>query len=212
MTIRVMIVDDHLLVRRGIATLLATCGDIEIVAEAENAIGLVGKAQAARPDVVLMDIRLPGIEGIQASRQLLKQLPGIRIVILTTYDDDEYIFGCLRAGVHAILLKNSSYDQLVETVRTVAAGKSYLTPEVVESVRNQFATLSRVAIRVELGITELELQITRLMAEGASNREIADALHWSEATVKRKIENIFSKLQVTSRVEAVAEAIRQGLI
>ncbi|HZD10880.1 MAG TPA: response regulator transcription factor [Candidatus Binatia bacterium] len=212
MPIRVMIVDDHLLVRRGVSSLLSMCDDVEIVAEAEHAVGLLSKVQAAQPDVVLMDIRMPGIEGIQATRQLLKAVPGLRVVILTTYDDDEHIFGALRAGAHAILLKNSSYDQLVDTVRTVAQGKSYLAPELVDRVRTQFAALSKIAVRAELGITELELEIIGLMAEGASNREIADALHWSESTVKRKIENVFGKLQVTNRIQAVAEAIRLGLI
>lgn len=212
MPIRVMIVDDHLLVRQGVSTLLSSCDDIEIVAEAEHAVGLVNKVQVARPDVVLMDIRMPGVEGIQATRQLLKTFPDVRVVILTTYDDDEHVFGALRAGAHAILLKNSSYEQLVNTVRTVSDGNSYLAPELVNRVRNQFAVLSKIAVRAELGITELELEIIGLMAEGASNREIAEALHWSESTVKRKIENVFSKLQVTNRIQAVAEAIRLGLI
>jgi DNA-binding NarL/FixJ family response regulator len=207
-----MIVDDHLLVRRGVSSLLSTCEDIEIVAEAEHAVGLNDKVRAAQPDVVLMDIRMPGVEGIQATRQLLKTLPDVRVVILTTYDDDEHIFGTLRAGAHGILLKNSSYEQLVDTVRMVAGGKSYLEPELVERVRNQFAALSKVAVRAELGITELELEILSLMAEGASNREIAETLHWSESTVKRKIESVFGKLQVTNRIQAVAEAIRLGLI
>lgn len=212
MPIRVMIVDDHLLVRQGVSTLFANCDDIEIVAEAEHAVGLTNKVQAAQPDVVLMDIRMPGVEGIQATRQLLKTMPDVRVVILTTYDDDEHVFGALRAGAHAILLKNSSYEQLVDTVRTVSDGHSYLAPELVDRVRNQFAVLSKIAVRAELGITELELEIIGLMAEGASNREIAEALHWSESTVKRKIENVFSKLQVTNRIQAVAEAIRLGLI
>ena len=212
MPIRVMIVDDHLLVRRGVSSLLSMCDDVEIVAEAEHAVGLLAKVQAVQPDVVLMDIRMPGIEGIQATRQLLKALPDLRVIILTTYDDDEHIFGALRAGAHAILLKNSSYDQLVDTVRTVAQGKSYLAPDLVDRVRTQFAALSKIAVRTELGITELELEIITLMAEGASNREIAEALHWSELTVKRKIENVFGKLQVTNRMKAVAAGIRLGLI
>ena len=212
MPIRVMIVDDHLLLRRGVSSLLATCDDIEVVAEEEHAVGLPSKVQTVQPDVVLMDIRMPGVEGIQATRQLLKAAPGVRVIILTTYDDDEHIFGALRAGAHAILLKNSSYEELVDTVRTVAAGKSYLAPDLVDRVREQFAALSKVAVRSELGITELELEIIGLMAEGASNREIAETLHWSESTVKRKIENVFGKLQVTNRIQAVAEAIRLGLI
>lgn len=212
MPIKVLIVDDHMLVRRGVCALLDTCSDIEVVGEAEDAVGLQAATEALQPDVVLMDIRMPGVEGIQATRQLLKALPGLRVIILTTYDDDEHLFGALRAGAHGILLKNSSYDQLVDTIRTVAGGQSFLTPELVERVRNEFTNLSQLAVRSKLGITELELEIIALMAAGDSNREIAETLHWSESTVKRKVEAIFSKLQVTNRIQAVAEAIRLGLI
>lgn len=210
--VRVMLVDDHLLVRRGLASLLSATQEFELVAAMGDAVDVVEVARESRADVVLMDIRMPGGDGVQATRRLRQELPDVKVIVLTAYEDDEYLFAALRAGAHAFLLKSSSYDELTETVREVAGGRRLLSPEVLDRVLREFAAVSAVAARAQVGLSEREIDILAMMAEGLSNREIAERVHWSEATVKRKIEDIFAKLQVTNRVQAVAEAIRRGLI
>ena len=210
--IRILIADDHPVVRQGLRTFLSTCPDLEVVGEATNGFTTLDQVRALRPDVVLLDVRMPGLSGIEAAHRLRRAHPEVKVILFTTYDDEEYLFGALRVGVHAYLLKSSSHDTLAAAIRSVYAGERLLSPPLVDKVLSRFEELARAKAQQDSGLTEQEIQILQAMEEGASNKEIADRLHWSEITVKRKVQDIFEKLGVDNRVKAVAEAIRRGLI
>ena len=210
--IRILIADDHPVVRQGLRTFLSTCPDLEVVGEATNGFTTLDQVRALRPDVVLLDIRMPGLSGIEAAHRLRRAHPEVKVILFTTYDDEEYLFGALRVGAHAYLLKSSSHDTLAAAIRSVYAGERLLSPPLVDKVLSRFEELARAKAQQDSGLTEQEFQILQAMEDGASNKEIADRLHWSEITVKRKVQDIFEKLGVDNRVKAVAEAIRRGLI
>jgi DNA-binding NarL/FixJ family response regulator len=210
--IRILIVDDHPVVRQGLRTFFSKCPDLEVAGEAADGLALLDQVAAARPDVVLLDIRMPGMSGIEVARHLRREHPDVKVILLTTYEDEEYLFGALRVGAHAYLLKSASHDMLASAIRSVYAGERLLSPPLVDKVLNRFEELARAKAQQDSGLTEQEAQILRAMESGASNKEIADQLFWSEITVKRKVQDIFEKLGVDNRVKAVAEAIRRGLI
>jgi two-component system response regulator DevR len=210
--IRVLIVDDHAIFRRGLRSLLADEDDITVIGEAESGPATLALVPQIVPDVVTLDIRLGGLDGIQTARQLAQQYPQLRIIMLTTYEDKEYLLGALQAGAHAYLLKNTSYDTLASAIRTVHAGQRLLAPELMHHVLDEYAKIARDQARQESGLTDQELDVLRLLAAGTSTREIADQLFWSEITVKRKVQDLVDKLQASNRVQAVAEAVRRGLI
>ena len=212
MSIRVLIVDDHAIFRRGLRSLLAEDSDIEVVGEADNGPATLSAVARLDPDVVTLDIRLGGIDGIQTARQLQQQFPRARVIFLTTYEDSQYLLGALQAGAYAYLLKNTSYDTLAGAIRSVQRGQRLLAPELVHHVLDEYRRLAQERLRQEAGLSDQELEVLRLLASGATSRDIADRLFWSEVTVKRKVQDIADKLNAGNRIQAVAEAVRRGLI
>lgn len=210
--IRVLIVDDHPVVLQGIEAMLSNYEDIEVVSQASNGSLALQIVQKLAPDVVLLDIRMPACNGIQIARRMKQTFEWIKIIMLTTYGEDEYLFGALEAGVEGYLLKTTSPEELSEAVRTVASGGRLLSPTLVGKVLRQFESVTKEKVRLESGLTSQELTVLEAVASGATNKEIAERQYWSEITVKRKLHDIIRKLDATDRTHAVAEAIRRGLI
>jgi len=181
------------------------------VGEAENGTEAIDKAKELQPDVVLMDLRMPEVDGVEAMRQIRAANPGIKFIVLTTYDNDEYIFKGIEAGARAYLLKDAPREELFKAIRAVYKGESLIEPAVAGKVLDRFAELSRQAQAPER-LSERELEVLKLMAKGAANKEIAAGLCISESTVKTHIQTIFQKLGVGDRTEAVTEAIKKGII
>ena len=210
--IQVMIVDDHPVVRQGVRSLLSNHPDIQVVGEAESAASLFATLNGNPPDVILLDVRMPGQNGIEVTQRLKRERTGIKVIILTTYDDDEILFGALRAGADGYLLKSASPENLASSIRSVARGERLMSPALVDKMMRQFQNLASEKIRADSGLTDQELQVLQAIAAGSTNKEIADKLYWSEVTVKRKTQDIFEKLGVANRAQAVAEATRRGIL
>jgi DNA-binding NarL/FixJ family response regulator len=212
MTIRVLVADDQSMVRAGFRMLLAGEEDIEVVAEASNGREAVDKAARFHPAVILMDIRMPELDGLQATRRILAADSGARILILTTFDLDEYVYEALRAGASGFVLKDDSPEQLIAAIRTVAAGEALLSPTITKRVIQKFARMPRPAPPKELdALSEREREVFRLMARGLSNGEIGQELYISETTVKTHVTHILQKLNLRDRVQAVVLAYQTGL-
>jgi NarL family two-component system response regulator YdfI len=207
--IRVLIADDHMVVREGLRTILEVAGDIELVGEAADGAEAVRLAGQLLPDVVLMDLRMPNVDGIKALRQIRAHYPAVEVVILTTYDDDEHIVEGLRAGARGYLLKDAGREALFDTIRAAARGESLLPASVVEKV---VARLPEPQPAKTAVLSEREQQVLAFLAQGAANKEIARQLHITERTVKAHVTSLFNKLGVSSRAEAVAGAMRSGLL
>jgi DNA-binding NarL/FixJ family response regulator len=199
----VLVVDDHLLVRTGVAKIISHEPDLHVIAEAANGLEAVAAFELYRPDVTLLDLRMPLLEGVEAVRRIRARDPNAKVIVLTTYDTDEDIARALQAGAKAYVLKDISADALIACIHDVLAGKTYLAP----------AAAAKLAERVtQVQLTPRELATLRLMADGRSNKEIASALGISERTVKSHLGHLFEKLSVTSRTEAVKVASRRGLV
>jgi DNA-binding NarL/FixJ family response regulator len=212
MTIRVLVADDQSMVRAGFRVLLAGEEDIEVVAEASNGLEAVQKAAQFNPSVVLMDIRMPELDGLQATERILAADSAARILILTTFDLDEYVFKSLRAGASGFVLKDDSPEQLIAAIRTVANGEALLSPAVTTRVIKQFVRTPHPDPPKELQeLSERERDVFRLMVRGLSNGEIANELYISEATVKTHVTHILQKLNLRDRVQAVVLAYQTGL-
>ena len=209
--IRVLIADDHTVVRDGLAAVLARRPDITVVGEASNGIEAVEKARQLRPDVILMDLRMPEMDGAEAMRRIREQDPDVRFLVLTTFDNDEYIFEAIQAGAKGYLLKDASREDLFRAVVAVYRGESLIQPAVASRVLDRFVELSRRTAPAET-LSEREVEVLRLMARGSANKEIAGELYISESTVKTHIANIFQKLDVNDRTEAVTKALQKGII
>ncbi len=209
--IRVVLADDHGVVRKGIRDFLEEAGDIEVVAEAadgEQALALVAEH---RPDVLVLDIQMPKLSGVEVTRRVAAQCPGVRILVLTAYDDDPYVFALLRSGATGYILKTADSDELVRAVRTVAAGRSALAPEVAQKVVGQLAGGTRsIGDEVVQALSQRELDVVRLASKGLTNRAIGLQLGISERTVQGHLANIYAKLHVNTRTEAVLKAVRLG--
>lgn len=233
--IRVGLVDDQAMVRVGLKMILESEGDIEVCCEAANGEDAVALAAVHSPDVILMDIRMPGMDGLAATTEVLKANSASRVVILTTFDDDEYLYGALRAGASGFLLKSADGDTLVNAVRIVAAGEALLAPEVTRRVIEQFARgtreeASRAAADAAAAsdhdrvvghtpspeaigdLSDREVEVLQLLARGLSNQEIASELFVSNTTVKTHVSHILTKLGVRDRVQAVVEAYDSGIV
>ncbi len=209
-TIRVMVVDDHPLVRQGVRSLLSNYADLEIVGEADNSLVALRYAAELKPDVILLDIRMPGETGIDLINRMRQTASAAKVLMLTSFDDQEYVTGALRAGAHGYVLKSISDETLVNAIRAVHFGERVLSPQVLDQVIQHFTTDTVKPEIIEL--TEDERGIMRLLADGASNARIASDLYMSETTVKRKLQEVFEKLSVHSRTQAAAEAVRRHLI
>jgi DNA-binding NarL/FixJ family response regulator len=214
--IRILLVDDQRLMREGLRILLELESDLEVVGEAENGQAALGAYADLQPDVVLMDIRMPGMDGVEATWRLRERWPEARVIILTTFDDDEYVFEGLRAGARGYLLKDVSGYDLAEAVRTVAAGGALIEPSVARKVVAEFARLAPPARTAEVGLaeplSEREVDILRLLAQGLTNRQIADRLSLAEGTVKNYITAILQKLGTRDRTQAALRARELGVI
>jgi DNA-binding NarL/FixJ family response regulator len=212
MSIRVLVADDQSMVRAGFRMLLSGESDIEVVAEASSGLEAVDKAARFSPTVVLMDIRMPQLDGLEATRRILAADSGVRILILTTFDLDEYIYEALRAGASGFVLKDDPPEQLIAAIRTVSAGDALLSPAVTKRVILQYTRTPRPTPPKALDqLTARELEVFRLVARGLSNAEIGQQLYIGETTVKTHITHILQKLDLRDRVQAVVFAYQTGI-
>lgn len=209
-TIRVLIADDHPVVREGLAAMLSREPDIDVVGEAQDGLEAVERVGNLAPDVVLMDLQMPRLGGVEAIKQIRERYPAVQLIVLTTYGDDDSIFQGIAAGARGYLLKDAPRDELFRAVRAVARGESLLQPAVATRLLDRFARPKPEASQENL--TERELDVLRLLAKGWANKQIGAHLHISESTVKTHVANIFAKLNVTDRTEAVTVALTRGLI
>jgi len=210
-----VVADDQALVRGGFRLILQTQPDIEVVGEAADGREAVARAREQRPDVVLMDIRMPGMDGLEATRRLMTTQNPPRVLMLTTFDLDEYVYDALRAGASGFLLKDVRPEQLADAVRTVAAGDTLLAPAITRRLVEQYLRRPPPGARTPLGLGELtdrELDVLRLVARGRSNQQIADTLFLGESTVKTHLTHLFAKLGLRDRAQAVVLAYESGLI
>lgn len=218
MTIRVVIADDDSLIRAGLRVVLDTDPDITIVGEAGDGLEAVARSAALAPDVVLMDVRMPGIDGIEATRRLIASHPDIKVLVLTTFQHDEYVWGALRAGASGFLLKRATPERLMDAVRVIAAGDALLDPAVTrslirESLARRAPLRSRSAAQaIRDPLTSRENQVLALIGQGLSNREIADLLVIAESTVKTHVKRVMAKIGAHDRAQAVVFAYEAGLM
>jgi len=209
-TIRLLITDDHSIVRKGIKALLATEKDMEVIGEAENGAEAVAKAAALKPDVVLMDLVMPEMDGIEATRRITSEQPGTRILVLTSFAADDKVFPAVKAGALGYLLKDSTPDQLLEAIRQVYRGEPSLEPSIARKVLQELSHPAQGKQTAE-PLTERELDVLRLIAQGMSNREIASKIFVAEWTVRSHVSNILGKLHLASRTQAALYALKSGL-
>jgi DNA-binding NarL/FixJ family response regulator len=212
MTIRVLVVDDQAMVRAGLRLLLSGEPDIEVVAVAGNGREAVTQASRFNPDVVLMDIRMPEMDGLEATRRILEADESARVLVLTTFNLDEYVYEALRGGASGFVLKDDPPESLIAAVRTIAGGEALLSPTVTQAVIRQFSRLHRQPPpEAVASLTSREVEVFRLITEGLSNAEIGDALFISDTTVKTHVTRLLSKLQLRDRAQAIVLAYRTGL-
>jgi DNA-binding NarL/FixJ family response regulator len=216
--IHIIVIDDHPIVRQGIASLLSNYPEFALVGEADNGLEGLDLAQTARPDVILLDIRMPGESGLDTLNAILRQQPAARVLMLTSFDDEEYVMRALRSGAYGYVLKSLSDDQLVNAIRAVHRGEKVLSSQVTDQVIRYALAEQRGGDQPEttaessFALDKEEIAILRLLVQGASNAEIGDSLYMSQTTVKRKLRQIFNAMNVQTRAQAAAEAVRQGLV
>jgi len=206
-TIHVMLVDDHNVVRSGLATFLRAYEDLDLVAEAKNGLEALNLCHKKKPDVILMDLMMPEMDGIAATRAILAKYPDIKVIALTSFEDEELVQGVLAAGAISYLLKNITSDELAKAIRDAVSGRSTLSPEAATALIHA----TRSAKQPTYDLTEREREVLNFLVQGQSNQQIAETLVISLATVKAHISSILSKLQVSSRTEAIAYAIKHKL-
>src|SRR3954466_3867299 len=213
--IRVLIVDDHALFRRGLIQVLQFEDGIEVVGEAEDGEDAIAKSEALAPDVLLMDVRMPRVGGIEATRRVAESMPTSKIIMLTVSDEEDDLYEAIKAGATGYLLKEISIEEVADAIRAVMQGQTLISPSMASKLIAEFASLSRRADqRTSVPIprlTERELDVLRLVAQGLTNREVADQLYIAENTVKNHVRNILEKLHLHSRMEAVLYAVREKL-
>jgi NarL family two-component system response regulator LiaR len=213
-TIKILIADDHAFVREGTRRILEQEPDLEVVAEAGDGEEAVRFASSLKPDVALIDVAMPKLDGIEATRQIKALCPAVAVLVLSAYDDDQFVFGLLEAGAAGYMLKSVRGHEIVDAIRAVHAGESVLHPSVARKVLNRFAGVSskpRERKSLEL-LTEREMDVLKLVTKGLSNKDIADDLCLSVRTVQGHLANIFNKLRVGSRTEAVVHALKEGWV
>lgn len=209
--IRVLLTDDHAIVRKGVRALLATEPDIQIVGEASNGAEAVTQAEALCPDVILMDLMMPKLDGIEATRQITEKIPGARVIVLTSFAADEKVFPAIKAGALGYLLKDSGPEQLVRAIHQVYRGEPSLEPSIARKVLFELAQPPKQQPLTTDPLTERELDVLRLLAQGCSNKEIALKLSVSELTVRTHVSNILGKLHLASRTQAALYALQKGI-
>jgi DNA-binding NarL/FixJ family response regulator len=214
--ISVLIVDDHTLFRKGIRKMLEAEDDIQVIGEAATGQEALEQARLLYPDVILMDIKMPDMDGLQATRMLTREMPHIGIIFCTMFEDDEFIFAGLKAGGRGYILKESDPETMLRAIRAVSKHESLLSPPIARKVLQHFANIPDAGKERNIspwdGLTEREREVLALIGKGSSNKEIATQLSISEKTVKNHVANIFSKLHVCDRTQAVIYAIKQGLL
>ncbi len=211
-TIRLLIVDDHPVVRQGLRSLLGVNPGFEIVGEAEDGAQVLPFLADHAVDVILLDIQMRDRSGIQVARRVRSVHPNVKVVLLTTYDDESLLREAMEAGVHGYLLKSVSHETLPDAIRAVMRGEKLLSPKLVSSVVDQYQRLAQSQAQKDAGLTTDELQVLAALAEGASNKDLAEKFFWSEATVKRRIQEIVEKMGATNRTQAIADALKKGWI
>ena len=209
--IRVLVADDHLVVREGISAIIARQPDIEVVGEAADGAEAVEKALELKPDVILMDLRMPVLDGASAMKQIRMKDKDVKFIVLTTYDTEEYVFQAIEAGAQAYLLKDALHDDLFRAIRDVFEDKSVIEPAIASRVLKRFAEMSRQVTPPD-ALSDREIEVLKLMSRGASNKEIAITLSLSESTVRTHIQSIFQKMEANNRTEAVIKAVNKGII
>jgi len=214
--IKVLIADDHRVVREGLMAILKTEENIEVVGEAQDGQEAIEKVRTLEPDVILMDVSMPRMGGVEATRQIKREFPHIGIIALTMYDEQQYIFDLVRAGATGYLLKDTESAQIVEAIRAIYRGESLIHPSVASKILAEFSLLAQKKGKKpsweDHDLTEREITVLRLVADGKTNKEIANNLDLSEKTVKNHVRNIFHKLQVYDRTQAAILGIRKGII
>jgi DNA-binding NarL/FixJ family response regulator len=210
--ISVLLVDDHPVVIEGLRKLLTTAGDIVVIGEAHDASGALEQARNLKPDVILLDLRMPGANGVQATRRLREQDVASAVIILTSYGDQAYVRQALEAGADGYLLKTTPSDELIAAIRSTLRGRRQLSPELLDGVLREYGGLARESNRRSADLSEDDREILRRASEGATNREIGVSTGRSEVAIKKRLQVIFAKLGAVDRAHAVAEAIRRGLI
>lgn len=209
-SIRILIADDQSIVRKGIRALLSTEANMEVVGETRNGVETVAQAEALQPDVILMDLVMPEMNGIEATRQITERHPAIRILVLTSFATDDKVFPAIKAGALGYLLKDSEPEELIQAIRQVYHGESSLHPTIARKVLRELAHPAE-RIPATEPLTEREVEVLRQVAQGLSNRDIAEQLVINEATVRTHVSNILSKLHLASRTQAALYALREGL-
>lgn len=210
--IKVLIADDHPVFRYGLRSLLEADPDIEVVGEAENAIDVLAFINQFRPDIVILDIRMPGSIGVDLAHEIRNCHPDTKVLILTAYDEDEYLIDALKAGVHGFLIKNTSHKTLISAIHQAHAGKRVIPLTRLDKVLEEFGELARNQVHVKLDMSDDEIKILKYLALGNTYEEMSEYLYLSESSVKRKVQVILTKMGVKSRTQAVAESIRRGII
>lgn len=210
--IKIIVCDDQAIIRDGLEMLLKLEKDIEVVGQAQDGAEAVAMVEKAQPDLVLMDLKMPGLNGIEATRQIRTHYPQVKVLVLTTYDDDEWVFDAIRAGASGYLLKDTPREEVIKAVRGTAAGKSFIDPAVAGKLLQQVADKqTQPSTLLTDKLTEREAEVLRLVARGFNNADIAERLHLSEGTVRNHVSAIFAKLEVADRTQAAVIAIQHGL-
>jgi DNA-binding NarL/FixJ family response regulator len=211
--IKVLLADDQAMIRSGLRMILESEPDLLVIGEAENGDEAIRLSKRDQPDVVLMDVRMPGVDGLEATRQIHQTLPEVKVIVLTTFDLDEYIYAALRGGASGFLLKDADSETLIRAIRIVAAGDALIAPSVTKRLIDEFASRpTQPQVEGLDDLTEREIEVLAQMARGLSNAEIAEELFVSEATVKSHVSHVLTKLQRRDRVEAVVAAYEAGLV
>ena len=210
--IKVMIVDDHGIVRQGLRTYLDLIEDITIIAEAENGLDALEKVKQFNPDIVLMDLVMPEMDGIEATQKICGSYPGVKVIVLTSFTEDEQVFSAIKAGAVGYLLKDISPPDLAKAIQAVHSGETHLHPEITKKLMNQFVSpKSDIEITPD-ELTPREMEVLQLIAQGLSNKELANKLTISEKTVKTHLSSIFSKLHLSDRTQAAIYALKHNLV
>ncbi len=214
--IKVLIVDDHQVVREGLSAVLRTKEDVQVVGEVRNGQEAVEKARELKPDVILMDISMPVMDGVEATRIIKNENPEIGVVVLTMHEEEEFIFELVKAGATGYLLKDSDSSQILKAIRSIYGGESLIHPSIATKILAEFSQLSgnkgKRSKKAQQELTAREIEILQQVAEGKTNKEIASELNLSEKTIKNHVRNIFHKLHVYDRTQAAFHALRKGLI